>query len=73
MFQTLNRSLLHWLKLWDHVVFGKELPSQPKAKKKEKENPFKKRFQPEIIEGLDKLNRPQQKVGPAVAYSIPAN
>ncbi|XP_041363858.1 chromosome transmission fidelity protein 18 homolog [Gigantopelta aegis] len=60
--ETLNRSLLHWLKLWDHVVFDKELPAQPKVKKKQKENTFKKRFQPEIIEGLDKLNRPQQKV-----------
>jgi len=33
--QTVNRSLLKWLKLWDFVVFGRELRLK---KKQDKEN-----------------------------------
>lgn len=64
--QSINRSLLHWMKLWDYVVFGKNVPKptkkggNPKEKFKEK---FKgKKPQAEVMEELDKNNCPQQKV-----------
>ncbi|XP_052817261.1 chromosome transmission fidelity protein 18 homolog [Mya arenaria] len=59
--ESINRSLLHWLKMWDYVVFGKELPVKLKEKKKED---FKKKKwgQPDIQEELDKHHRPLQKV-----------
>lgn len=60
-FQLINRTLLHWIKLWDVVVFGKEPPAK-KEKKKNKENIKKKKFQMEVSDELDKFNRPEQKV-----------
>ena len=27
-----NRNLLHWLKLWDKMVFNRELPKKPEIK-----------------------------------------
>lgn len=61
--QGVNRSLLHWLKLWDYVVFDKELPKVKKDKKVQEKNAFKKKkFQPDILEVLDKHKRPEQKV-----------
>ncbi|BFZ03156.1 hypothetical protein BsWGS_06195 [Bradybaena similaris] len=64
--ESINRSLLHWMKLWDYVVFGKNVPKpmkkggNPKEKFKEK---FKgKKPQAEVMEELDKNNCPQQKV-----------
>ncbi|XP_067671435.1 chromosome transmission fidelity protein 18 homolog [Haliotis asinina] len=59
--ETLNRTLLHWLKLWDFVVFGRDLPVK-KDKKDKKKQDFKKWKQPEVLDELDKFNRPQQKV-----------
>ncbi|XP_053390368.1 chromosome transmission fidelity protein 18 homolog, partial [Mercenaria mercenaria] len=60
--ENINRSLLHWLKMWDYVVFDKELPIKPKEKKKEENKKFKKKNQPEVLEELDKHRRPLQKV-----------
>jgi len=54
--------MLHWLKLWDHVVFDKEVPIKQKDKKKTNMDMKKKKWQPEVMEELDKLNRPVQKV-----------
>ncbi|XP_013395574.1 chromosome transmission fidelity protein 18 homolog [Lingula anatina] len=63
--ESTNRTLLHWLKLWDHVVFGKE-KKVPKAKQEEKskKDGKKKNFkkQEEVTEDLDKLGRPMQKI-----------
>ncbi|XP_012939837.1 chromosome transmission fidelity protein 18 homolog [Aplysia californica] len=64
--ESINRSLLHWLKLWDFVVFGKDVPKPQKTKnfKKDKEKDQKKfkKFQAEVEENLDAHNRPQQMV-----------
>ncbi|GFO38310.1 chromosome transmission fidelity protein 18-like protein [Plakobranchus ocellatus] len=65
--ESINRSLLHWLKLWDYVVFGKDVPKPMKKGanklKKEKEAPFKnKKFLSEVAEQLDKHHRPEQKI-----------
>ncbi|KAL3877809.1 hypothetical protein ACJMK2_035456 [Sinanodonta woodiana] len=59
--ENVNRTLLHWLRLWDYVVFGKEISLKTKEKKAVKENK-KKKFQPQVLEELDKLNRPLQKI-----------
>ncbi|ESP01463.1 hypothetical protein LOTGIDRAFT_230720 [Lottia gigantea] len=60
--EAINRTLLHWIKLWDHVVFGKELPSKHvKDKKKQKEVKKWKKL-PELTDELDKFNRPLYKV-----------
>ncbi|XP_071510650.1 chromosome transmission fidelity protein 18 homolog [Diadema antillarum] len=66
-----NRNLLFWLKLWDYVVFGKEL-KQPKTKGKheggikgvgQQPNKFKSKFQPEeLTVELDEQKRPRLKV-----------
>ncbi|XP_060063519.1 chromosome transmission fidelity protein 18 homolog [Ylistrum balloti] len=65
--ELINRTLLHWLKLWDHVVFNKELSSKVKDKNKKKkgnEKDFKKKkFGADVLdEELDKYNRPVQKI-----------
>ena len=62
--QSINRRLLHWLKLWDFVVFGKDVPKKNKNTNKGKENDSKKfkKFQAEVEENLDQFNRPQQPV-----------
>ncbi|XP_056018073.1 chromosome transmission fidelity protein 18 homolog [Ostrea edulis] len=62
--ESINRTLLHWLKLWDYVVFGKDVKLRKKeVSKKEKEKEHKKKkFLPEVIDELDKHNRPVQKV-----------
>ncbi|KAK3609804.1 hypothetical protein CHS0354_029843 [Potamilus streckersoni] len=59
--ENINRTLLHWLRLWDYVVFGKEINLKTKEKKAVKENK-KKKFQPQVLEELDKLKRPLQKI-----------
>jgi chromosome transmission fidelity protein 18 len=64
--QSVNRMLLHWLKQWDHVVFGKEIPAvKDKQKSKGKEaqtnNKGFKKFQPEVSTELDAYKRPVQK------------
>ena len=61
-----NRTLLHWLKLWDKVVFDKELakkPSKVPEGASEEGNEFKKNFSSnnDLIEDLDDTGRPQQK------------
>ncbi|KAL5018093.1 hypothetical protein ScPMuIL_003815 [Solemya velum] len=59
--ESINRTLLHWLKLWDYVVFGKEL--KVRNKKKEKETKvFKKKNIPEVTDELDNHSRPLQRV-----------
>ncbi|XP_042861945.1 chromosome transmission fidelity protein 18 homolog [Penaeus japonicus] len=64
--ESTNRTVLHWVKLWDKLVFGVEKKQKPKEEKRNPQNdkPFNK-FQkkgPEVIEELDEQNRPQQKV-----------
>jgi len=61
--ETINRNLLHWLKLWDFVVFGKDVPKPLKKQNtnKEKEKKWKK-FQAQVEENLDKHHRPSQLV-----------
>lgn len=70
-FQSINRGLLRWLKLWDFVVFGKEnKPAtsfvsnvQRRDKKENKLNADKKPFNPsEAIDEHDQLKRPMFKV-----------
>ncbi|XP_064457056.1 chromosome transmission fidelity protein 18 homolog [Ornithodoros turicata] len=58
-----NRTLLHWLKLWDTVVFGR----QPKIKRlkdnqQQQQSNFVRKLLPEVNEELDEHKRPQQKV-----------
>lgn len=65
--ELINRTLLHWLKLWDHVVFNKEITnkaSEKNKKKKANDKDFKKkRFGADVLEEeLDKFNRPMQKI-----------
>ncbi len=68
-----NRTLLHWLKLWDKVVFNKELPKKPPPKEapKEGQGDFKPKFTSnnELLEELDDTKRPQQKT--ALLYGPP--
>ena len=74
--QCTNRSLLRWLKLWDHVVFGTELKpdvknqnqaNEAKQKKKDSFSANKKSVEGVSNELLDETNRPVQKVGINVA------
>ena len=50
-----NRTLLHWLKLWDKVVHGKELPKKPIKVMNEGDQPSKPQFHSnnEVIVELD--------------------
>lgn len=66
-----NRSLLRWLKLWDHTVFGTELKvttknqsqaNDPKLNKKDSFPANKKQADGVMNELLDDTNRPVQKV-----------
>ncbi|XP_047486138.1 chromosome transmission fidelity protein 18 homolog isoform X1 [Penaeus chinensis] len=64
--ESTNRTVLHWVKLWDKLVFGTEKKQKVKEEKKSTQTakPFNK-FQkkgPEVIEELDEQNRPMQKV-----------
>jgi chromosome transmission fidelity protein 18 len=70
-FQSINRTLLSWIKLWDYVVFGKDKPVKKTAKIQVKPNADgKKEFvrrdfrkeQMAMEEELDSLNRPKHKV-----------
>ncbi|KAK4315368.1 hypothetical protein Pmani_013421 [Petrolisthes manimaculis] len=66
--ESTNRLVLHWLKLWDKLVFGVDKKPKKQEKKKKdfqkdnKFNKFGKKFGPEVIEELDDHNRPVQKV-----------
>ncbi|GAB1608222.1 chromosome transmission fidelity protein 18 homolog [Argonauta hians] len=62
--ENINRSLLHWLKLWDHVVFNKAIKqNRKKTEAKPATGQFnKKKQQPLVSEELDKQNRPLQKI-----------
>ncbi|XP_062607136.1 chromosome transmission fidelity protein 18 homolog [Saccostrea cucullata] len=62
--ESINRTLLHWLKLWDYVVFGKDVRLKKKevTKKEKEKDQKKKKFLPEVIDELDKHNRPVQKL-----------
>ena len=61
MFQTINRTVLSWLKLWDYVVFGKEVKPTKKRDIDPKQAGFKKKV-PQVNLELDSLKRPIQKV-----------
>ena len=64
-----NRTLLNWLKLWDKVVFNKELAKKPvkviegATGDAPENNEFKKTYisNNDLIEELDDTGRPQQK------------
>lgn len=69
----INRLLLTWLKSWDYVVFGKELPSNDKKQQKAEANrqASKKRKRifdqneielEEKLSELDEYKRPKIKV-----------
>lgn len=59
--ESINRALLHWLKLWDYLVFGKEMAIKNKEKKEDQKK-YKKKNEPAVLEELDKHKRPLQKV-----------
>ncbi|KAF0310420.1 Chromosome transmission fidelity protein 18 [Amphibalanus amphitrite] len=64
--ETINRGLLHWLRLWDKAVFGRDViikpPKEEKKKPDGKFKPFVRKPAFEIVEELDSTNRPKQKV-----------
>ena len=69
--QCTNHSLLRWLKLWDHAVFGTELKpavktqnqaNEAKVKKTDSFSANKKPADGVVNELLDDTNRPVQKV-----------
>ncbi|XP_069699964.1 chromosome transmission fidelity protein 18 homolog isoform X2 [Periplaneta americana] len=59
-----NRTLLHWLKLWDKVVFNRERKVKQKGKEADakKDNRFQKKFKGIVNDELDEHGCPQQKV-----------
>uniref|UniRef100_A0A2S2NZK5 Chromosome transmission fidelity protein 18 n=1 Tax=Schizaphis graminum TaxID=13262 RepID=A0A2S2NZK5_SCHGA len=63
--ESTNRMLLHWLKLWDKVVFNKEVNKKRKATTdvydKSAGNKFTKKNQT-LDEGLDENNCPKYKL-----------
>ncbi|KFM66213.1 Chromosome transmission fidelity protein 18-like protein, partial [Stegodyphus mimosarum] len=59
--EGINRTLLHWLKLWDKVVFGREKKRKKKNTEPQKEKKFQKTYG-ELIEDLDEYGRPHHKV-----------
>jgi len=76
--ESVNRTLLHWLKLWDKVVFNREVKFKaPKIEEKpqwtdnkslnrpefnKKFDKFKKKTDSELKEELDSLGRPMQRI-----------
>ncbi|XP_037087767.1 chromosome transmission fidelity protein 18 homolog [Pollicipes pollicipes] len=63
--ESINRGLLHWMKLWDKAVFGRDVIIKPKEEKKKpdgKFKPFVRKPAFEVVEELDATNRPRQKV-----------
>ena len=57
-----NRTLLTWLKLWDKVVYGKEVPKKPpKAGPDGEPQKFQFHSNNEVIDEYDPTGRPQQK------------
>ena len=65
--------MLKWLKLWDHVVFGKEkkvIQKETGKNKKKENNKFVTKNQQEFNEELDPHNRPMYKVVTTVELHI---
>lgn len=61
--ESVNRTLLHWLKLWDKVVFNRERKNQVKAVKEDKDKRFQKKpFGQVLTDELDEYGRPQFKM-----------
>ncbi|KAK2151412.1 hypothetical protein LSH36_364g03016 [Paralvinella palmiformis] len=66
--ETTNRTLLKWLKLWDHIVFGrqKKEKQRPSSKahdaKKIDQNKFHNKNPFQLCDELDNLSRPMHKV-----------
>ncbi|XP_022236131.1 chromosome transmission fidelity protein 18 homolog, partial [Limulus polyphemus] len=63
----INRTLLHWLKLWDVIVFGRDSKHRLKGKENKKtgqqeKGKFFKRGIPDLNEELDDHKRPQHKI-----------
>eukprot|EP00088_Acartia_fossae_P024597 TRINITY_DN2552_c0_g1_i1.p1 TRINITY_DN2552_c0_g1~~TRINITY_DN2552_c0_g1_i1.p1 ORF type:complete len:946 (-),score=309.66 TRINITY_DN2552_c0_g1_i1:176-3013(-) len=59
-----NRILLKWLKLWDKLVFGKEVKKVHTHKPDDQQQaaPKFQQMLPEVVEELDDLHRPVQHV-----------
>ncbi|XP_074648288.1 chromosome transmission fidelity protein 18 homolog [Tubulanus polymorphus] len=65
--ESTNRTLLHWLKLWDHVVFGKEKKTKKAVAEQQNDGKKKKwidkrQEQRKMEEELDEYSRPLHKV-----------
>ncbi|KAK3915579.1 Chromosome transmission fidelity protein 18-like protein [Frankliniella fusca] len=61
--ESVNRTLLHWLKLWDKVVFNRDRKPHSKPKEEKKENRFQKKpFGQVMTDELDEHGRPQYKM-----------
>lgn len=61
--ESVNRTMLHWLKLWDKVVFNRERKVAVKPKEAKKENRFQKKpFGQVMTDELDEHGRPQYKM-----------
>jgi chromosome transmission fidelity protein 18 len=72
VFKGINRLLLTWIKSWDHVVFGKELPTNDK-KQPRAEGPNKKRkriFNQNEIELDEKLNELDEYKRPKIKVAL---
>ena len=67
-----NRTLLRWLKLWDKVVFNKDVKQKKTfndAESQKLKDPNAKILPTEVVTELDELNRPKQKC--ALLYGPP--
>lgn len=62
-----NRTLLQWLKLWDKIVFNREI-KKPKSKQPATQNSKYQKSSFNINEELDEQNRPQHKVALLTGY-----
>jgi len=56
-----NRVLLLWLKLWDKLVYDREVPKLP-PKPENEDAPKYKSYLPEVIAELDEADKPKQKI-----------
>ena len=56
-----NRVLLLWLKLWDKLVYDREVPKLP-PKLENEDAPKFKSYLPEVIAELDEADKPKQKI-----------
>ena len=57
-----NRTLLSWLKLWDKLVFNKEVKLKPKKEEDENKKPKYPGPLPDVQEEFDSVGRPVQSI-----------